>query len=99
MVVCFAVQALYGLPVQIAAARRKPLGNLRWFQLALLSNYAWMLVYAFFVQEQGVQFLMRAAYSVVFVEQALLVALIECGIRARRRSGDPEPDEPQEVAI
>ena len=86
VLVCFAVQALYGLPVQIAAALRKPLGNLRWFQLALLANYGWMLIYAFWVQQAEVQLLMRAAYGVVFLEQALLVALIERGIRAKHRN-------------
>jgi hypothetical protein len=82
--VCFAVLAGYGLPAQIAQAVRQPLGNLRWFQLALLVNYGWMLVYAFWVRQEGVQLLMRAAYAVVFVEQAMLVVLIERGIRARR---------------
>ena len=83
---CFATQALYALPLQIWEARRKPLGNLRWFQLALLANYASMLIYAFWVQDQRVQVLMRVAYGVVFVEQLALVLQIERGVRARRRA-------------
>jgi hypothetical protein len=84
VVACFGVQALIGLPGQIALARHKPLGNLRWFQVSLLVNYAWMLVYAFWVQDAGVALLMRVAYGVVLVEQAALVFYIERGIRAKR---------------
>jgi len=83
---CFAALACYALPLQIWEARRKPLGNLRWFQLALLANYACMLLYAFWVRDERVQLLMRAAYAVVFVEQLMLVLLIERAVRARRRA-------------
>lgn len=88
---CFAVQAFYALPLQIWEARRKPLGNLRWFQLALLANYACMLLYAFWVRDARVQLLMRAAYGVVFLEQLLLVLQIERGVRARRRAAPGVP--------
>ena len=81
---CFAVLVFYALPGQIAQAARQPLGNLRWFQLALLLNYGWMTVYSVWVRQEGVELLMRSAYLVVFVEQALLVWLIERGVRAHR---------------
>jgi len=84
--VCFAVLALYALPLQLWHARRKPLGNLRWFQLALLANYGCMLFYALWVREERVQLLMRLAYGVVFVEQGLLVLLIERAVHARRET-------------
>ncbi len=83
---CFAAQGFYALPRQIVMAWHEPLGNLRWFQLSLLANYAGMLVYASFVREEGAQLLMRAAYGVVLVEQAVLVILIERGVRAHRRA-------------
>jgi uncharacterized membrane protein len=86
VVVCFAVQLGYALPRQIAQAVAKPLGNLRWFQLGLLSNYAYTFAYASFVQDALVGVVMRYAYALVFAEQLVLVAIIESGIRRRRRS-------------
>ena len=86
VVACFGVQVLIGLPGQIGLARHEPLGNLRWFQLALLVNYAWMLIYSSWVQDEGVALLMRTAYGIVMVEQAALVFFIERGIRAKRTS-------------
>ncbi len=83
VLLCFAVQVAYALPLQIAMAWHKPLGNLRWFQLALLVNYAFCLVYSHFVKDDLVQLVMRAAYGAVFVEQCVLVFLIERGIRRR----------------
>ncbi len=85
VLLCFAVQVAYALPRQIAEAWRKPLGNLRWFQLALLVNYSFCLVYSFFVKDDLVQLVMRTAYGAVFVEQCVLVFLIERGVRARGR--------------
>jgi hypothetical protein len=84
---CFAVQLFYGLPLQIAEAVHKPLGNLRWFQLALLANYAYAFVYASFVLDPLVELVMHLAYGIALVEQAILVALIERGVRELRRSG------------
>jgi hypothetical protein len=84
---CFAVQLFYGLPLQIAEAVRKPLGNLRWFQLALLANYAYAFVYASFVLDPLVELVMRVAYGIALLEQAIFVALIEWGIRRLRRGG------------
>ena len=66
---------------------RKPLGNLRWFQLALLANYAYAFVYASFVLDPLVELVMRVAYGIALLEQAIFVALIECGIRRLRRGG------------
>jgi hypothetical protein len=83
---CFAVQILYALPAQIEAAAQKPLGNLRWFQLGLLANYAYALVYAMRVQDSLVAVVMIGAYGAVLAEQALLVTRIERGIR-RLRAG------------
>ena len=85
VLLCFAVHVGYALPRQIAEAWRKPLGNLRWFQLALLVNYSFCLVYSLFVKDDLVQLVMRAAYGAVFVEQCVLVFLIERGVRVRAR--------------
>jgi hypothetical protein len=85
VLLCFAVQVFIALPRQIRGAWDKPLGNLRWFQLGLLANYAFSLVYAGFVRDGLVQLAMRLAYGLVFVEQVALVFLIERGIRAYRR--------------
>lgn len=82
---CFAVQVLYALPQQILEAREKPLGNLRWFQMSLLANYGYTLLYSFLVQDALVQLVMRGAYSLVFIEQAILVVMIERAI-ARKKS-------------
>jgi hypothetical protein len=86
VVACFAVQVCYALPRQIVQAVAKPLGNLRWFQLGLLANYAYTFVYASFVQDALVGVVMRNAYALVFAEQLVLVAIIESGIQRRRRS-------------
>lgn len=83
---CFAAQVLYALPLQIWEARRKPLGNLRWFQLALLANYACMLLYTLWVREERVQLLMRVAYGAVFIEQLVFVLQIEHAMGRRRAS-------------
>jgi hypothetical protein len=86
VLLCFAVQVFIALPRQIHGAWHKPLGNLRWFQLGLLANYAFSLLYAGFVRDGLVQLAMRLAYGLVFVEQLALVFLIERGIRAYRRA-------------
>jgi len=96
---CFAVQLLYGMPLQIAQAVHKPLGNLRWFQLALLANYAYAFVYSAFVLDPLVELVMRLAYGVALLEQALLVALIERGVRQLRRSGSPPGDAPERIDL
>lgn len=83
VLVCFAVQLLWALPQQILAARRQPLGNLRWFQLALLVSYGTTLLYAFSVRAEWIQSIMIGVYGLAFVEQAVLVVLIERGMRAR----------------
>jgi len=80
---CFAVQIFYALPKQIWEARLQPLGNLRWFQMSLLGNYGFTLLYSFWVHDALIRVVMQTAYSLVFVEQALLVAMIERAIRAR----------------
>ena len=67
-------------------ARRKPLGNLRWFQLSLLANYGYTLLYSFVVQDELIRSVMRGAYGLVFIEQAILVAMIERAIRRRNPS-------------
>ncbi len=85
VVACFAVQILYALPRQLWEARKKPLGNLRWFQLSMLANYGYTLLYSFVVQDALVRVVMRSAYSLVFIEQALLVFLIERAIHRRNR--------------
>jgi hypothetical protein len=82
---CFAIQILYALPQQIWDARDQPLGNLRWFQLSLLGNYGYTLLYASLVLDPLVRMVMRGAYGVVFIEQAILVIMIERAIRHRRR--------------
>ena len=82
---CFAIQIGYALPQQIWQARRKPLGNLRWFQLGLLANYGYTLLYSFVVQDALIRVVMRGAYSLVFIEQAILVVIIERAIRQRHR--------------
>lgn len=89
---CFAVQLAYGLPRQIADAVHKPLGNLRWFQLALLINYAYAFVYASFVVDPLVGMVMSLAYGVALAEQAVLVVLIERGVRRLRRGEFAETD-------
>ena len=83
---CFGVQILYALPAQIDAAGQKPLGNLRWFQLGLLANYAYALLYAMRVQDSLVALVMIGAYGAVLAEQAVLVTRIERGIRRLRRN-------------
>ena len=96
---CFAAQLLWALPRQIAAARRQPLGNLRWFQLALLSSYGTTFAYAFSVRAEWIQWIMLGVYGVAFVEQGMLVLFIERGMRAKRAgtalekrpTTDPEP--------
>lgn len=80
---CFAIQVCYALPQQIWEARSKPLGNLRWFQLSLLVNYGYTLLYSFVVQDALVRVVMRGAYSLVFIQQAILVVMIERAIRRR----------------
>ena len=84
VLLCFGVQGLYALPKQILEARSKPLGNLRWFQLALLANYVFTFIYSFWAREPLVAAVMQAAYGVVVVEQALLVALIERAVSRKR---------------
>ena len=86
VLMCFAAQLLWALPQQIRAAWRQPLGNLRWFQFALLVSYATTLVYASFVRAEWIQSTMVAVYGLAFVEQAILVFLIERGVRARERA-------------
>ena len=81
---CFAAQLLWALPRQIAAARRQPLGNLRWFQLALLASYGTTLAYAFSVRAEWIQGIMLLVYGVAFVEQGMLVFFIERAMRAKR---------------
>jgi hypothetical protein len=88
---CFAVQIFYALPQQIAEARVQPLGKLRWFQLSMLANYGFTLGYSFWVQDELIRVVMRSAYSLVFIEQAIFVALIERAIRARRRTTETQP--------
>lgn len=82
---CFAVQVSYALPQQILEAREKPLGNLRWFQMSLLANYGYTLMYSFLVQDALVQIVMRGAYSLVFIEQAILVVMIERAIARKNK--------------
>ena len=84
VLMCFAVQLLWALPRQIRAAWRQPLGNLRWFQAALLVNYGTHLLYASAVRAEWVQSTMIGVYGVAFAEQAILVFLIERGVRAHR---------------
>jgi len=84
VVACFAAQILYALPLQIRAALDKPLGNLRWFQLGLLFNYAYTLAYSARVEEALVGRVMAGAYGAALVEQAVLVLLIERGVRRHR---------------
>ena len=86
VLICFAIQIGYALPRQILQARRKPLGNLRWFQLSLLANYGYTLLYSFVVQDELIRSVMRGAYGLVFIEQAILVAMIERAIRRRNPS-------------
>ena len=88
VLLCFAVQVAYALPRQIVEAWHKPLGNLRWFQLALLVNYGFCLVYSLYVVDDLVQLVMRTAYGAVFVEQCVLVFAIERGIRVRGERAD-----------
>ena len=85
VLMCFAVQLLWALPQQIRAAWRRPLGNLRWFQAALLVSYATTLLYSSVVRAEWVQSTMVGVYGLAFVEQAILVFLIERGVRAHRR--------------
>lgn len=85
---CFAAQLLWALPRQIVSARRQPLGNLRWFQMALASSYGTTFLYAFAVRAEWIQWIMIGVYGIAFIEQALLVFFIERGIRARRASGE-----------
>jgi hypothetical protein len=81
---CFATQLLWALPQQILAARHQPLGNLRWFQMALASSYGMTFLYAFAVQAEWIQWIMIGVYGLAFVEQVLLVYFIERGVRAMR---------------
>jgi hypothetical protein len=83
VLICFAIQIGYALPRQIWQARRKPLGNLRWFQLSMLANYGYTLLYSFVVHDELIRMVMRGAYSLVFIEQAILVVIIERAIRKR----------------
>lgn len=85
VVMCFAIQIFFALPQQIWQARSKPLGNLRWFQLSMLANYGYTLLYASLVLDPLVRLVMRGAYSLVFIEQAFLVVMIERAIRTRNR--------------
>jgi hypothetical protein len=87
VLLCFGVQGLYALPRQIWEARAKPLGNLRWFQLALLANYLFTLVYSYWAREPLVAAVMQAAYGVIVIEQTALVLLIERGV-ARKRADE-----------
>ncbi|MBW2725626.1 MAG: hypothetical protein JRE71_14685, partial [Deltaproteobacteria bacterium] len=82
---CFSIQILYALPQQIWQAREKPLGNLRWFQLSMLANYAYTLLYSSLVLDPLVRLVMRGAYSLVLIEQAILVVMIERAIRQRNQ--------------
>jgi hypothetical protein len=82
--VCFGVQLLWALPQQILAARRQPLGNLRWFQMALAVSYGSMFLYAFVVRADWIQRIMIGIYGLAFLEQVLLVFLIERGVRSHR---------------
>ncbi len=91
---CFAAQLLWALPIQILAARRQPLGNLRWFQLALLISYGTTLLYAFSVRAEWIQWTMTLVYGLAFVEQAVLVFFIERGMRARRAGAVPAEETP-----
>ncbi len=89
---CFAAQLLWALPLQIPAARRQPLGNLRWFQLALLASYGTTLIYSFSVRAEWIQSIMTLVYGLALVEQATLVFFIERGMRARRAGTVPAED-------
>ncbi len=89
VLVCFAVQLLWALPRQIAAARRQPLGNLRWFQVGLAVSYGTMFGYAFVVRADWLQQVMIGIYGLAFLEQAALVFRIERGIRSRDASAAP----------
>ncbi|MBW2390113.1 MAG: hypothetical protein JRG89_17030 [Deltaproteobacteria bacterium] len=82
---CFSIQILYALPQQIWQAREKPLGNLRWFQLSMLANYVYTLLYSSLVLDPLVRLVMRGAYSLVLIEQAILVVMIERAIRQRNQ--------------
>jgi hypothetical protein len=82
--VCFGVQLLWALPQQILAARRQPLGNLRWFQMALAVSYGSMFLYAFVVRADWIQRIMIGIYGLAFLEQVVLVFLIERGVRSHR---------------
>jgi hypothetical protein len=84
VLVCFGVQLLWALPQQILAARRHPLGNLRWFQLALAVSYGTMFLYAFVVRADWIQRIMIGIYGLAFLEQVALVFLIERGVRSQR---------------
>lgn len=85
---CFAVQIVYALPTQIMEARVQPLGNLRWFQMSMLANYGFTLGYSFLVHDELIRMVMRSAYALVFVEQAVFVIMIERAIRARARTSE-----------
>ena len=85
VLMCFAVQLFWALPLQIRAAWHQPLGNLRWFQVALLVSYGTTLLYSSVVRAEWVQSTMVGVYGLAFVEQAILVFLIERGVRAHRR--------------
>lgn len=84
LLVCFAVQLLWALPRQVVSAHRQPLGNLRWFQMALAVSYGTMFLYAFVVRADWMQRIMIGIYGLAFLEQLALVFLIERGIRSRR---------------
>jgi hypothetical protein len=83
LLVCFAVQLLWALPQQVLSAHRQPLGNLRWFQMALAVSYGTMFLYAFVVRADWMQRIMIGIYGLAFLEQLALVFLIERGIRSR----------------
>jgi hypothetical protein len=84
VLVCFAVQLFWALPRQVLSAYRQPLGNLRWFQMALAVSYGTMFLYAFVVRADWIQRIMIGIYGLAFLEQVALVFLIERGIRSRR---------------
>ena len=86
---CFAAQLLWALPRQILSAREHPLGNLRWFQMALAASYGTTFVYAFSVRAEWIQWIMIGVYGLAFIEQALLVYWIERGVRAKRAAETP----------
>jgi hypothetical protein len=90
VLMCFAIQIFYALPQQIWEAREKPLGNLRWFQLSMLANYGYTLVYSVVVLDPLVRVVMQGAYSLVFIEQAILVVMIESAIRRRNQLREPD---------